>query len=191
MIIEQQCEVTYLLTYVPSEDSNQPAHPCGLIRAFNVCMKKLCILGYQVWRNFVSLDTKAVPSEDSEQTVRIATDKRGYPYNIFLISWRKHMLWVLIRSALPRHLMSTHNICFHWEIRKISAAFGWKKCLTCCYVYEWADWSESLLGAHVQSYIFWPYGSIQGEILDDTCISPCSHYYLNIMSFWQKLLLWL
>ena len=32
--------------------------------------------------------------------ILIATDKRGYPYNIFLISPRKHMLWVLIRSAL-------------------------------------------------------------------------------------------
>ena len=27
--------------------------------------------------------------------------------------------------------MSTHNICFYWEIRKISAVFGWKKCLIC------------------------------------------------------------
>ena len=34
--------------------------------------------------------------------VSIATDKRGYPHNIFLISQRKHMLWVLIRSASPR-----------------------------------------------------------------------------------------
>ena len=32
----------------------------------------------------------------------IATDKRGYPHNIFLISRQKHMLWVLIRSASPR-----------------------------------------------------------------------------------------
>ena len=49
------------------------------------------------------------------------------------------MLWVLIRSALP--LMSTHNICFHWEIRKLdcSPACGdliWalpnKKCLRAC-----------------------------------------------------------
>ena len=29
--------------------------------------------------------------------------------------------------------MSTHNICFCWEIRKISAFLGWKKCLICCY----------------------------------------------------------
>ena len=33
----------------------------------------------------------------------IATDKRGYQHNIFLISPRKHMLWVLIRSASLRH----------------------------------------------------------------------------------------
>ena len=32
----------------------------------------------------------------------IATDKRGYPHNIFLISPQKHMLWVLIRSASTR-----------------------------------------------------------------------------------------
>ena len=28
----------------------------------------------------------------------IATDKRGYPHNIFLISQRKHTLWVLIKA---------------------------------------------------------------------------------------------
>ena len=32
----------------------------------------------------------------------IATDKRGYPHNIFLISPQKHMLWVLVRSASAR-----------------------------------------------------------------------------------------
>ena len=35
-------------------------------------------------------------------SIFIATDKRGYPHNIFLISRRIHMLWVLIRSASPR-----------------------------------------------------------------------------------------
>ena len=35
--------------------------------------------------------------------IHVATGKRGYPHNIFLISPRKHMLWVLIRSASPRH----------------------------------------------------------------------------------------
>ena len=29
--------------------------------------------------------------------------------------------------------MSTHNVCFCWEIIKISAGFGWKKRLICCY----------------------------------------------------------
>ena len=38
--------------------------------------------------------------------------------------------------------MSTHNICFHREKRKISAFFRWKKRLICCYVadhhyYRW------------------------------------------------------
>ena len=35
--------------------------------------------------------------------VFIATDKRGYPHNIFLISLQIHMMWVLIRSASPGH----------------------------------------------------------------------------------------
>ena len=46
------------------------------------------------------------------------------------------MLWGLIRSASLRHfcltealLMSTHNICFHGEIRKIAVPVGGKKCL--------------------------------------------------------------
>ena len=30
--------------------------------------------------------------------------------------------------------MSTHNICFRGEIRKISAFFRWKKRFICCYV---------------------------------------------------------
>ena len=51
----------------------------------------------------------------AQACLSIATDKRGYPHNIFLISLQKHMLLVLIR---------THIICFHGEIRKISAFFG-------------------------------------------------------------------
>ena len=44
----------------------------------------------------------------------IATDKRGYPHNIFLISQRKHMLWVLIRSRgasneYPQYMISSRN----------------------------------------------------------------------------------
>ena len=39
----------------------------------------------------------------------------------------------------PQHmfLMSTHNICFRWEIRKISAFFRWKKRLICCYAFSY------------------------------------------------------
>ena len=38
---------------------------------------------------------------------------------IFVISRRKYILWVLIRSASLEVLMSTHNICFLGEIRNI------------------------------------------------------------------------
>ena len=38
-------------------------------------------------------------STGSKMYLFIAPDKRGYPPIIFLISARKHMLWVLIRSA--------------------------------------------------------------------------------------------
>ena len=40
----------------PNEDSNQPAHPRSLIRVLVLCMKKPCILCYQI-----------TPSEDSDQ----------------------------------------------------------------------------------------------------------------------------
>ena len=49
------------------------------------------------------------------QDASIATDKRGYPHNIFLISWRKHMLWVLIRSASPRKTCCGYSLEVpHW-----------------------------------------------------------------------------
>ena len=51
----------------------------------------------------------------------IGLDKGGHLVNIFLLSPRKYMLWVLIRSEAL--LMSTHNICFRGEIRKKSILF--------------------------------------------------------------------
>ena len=54
-----------------------------------------------------------------KQNILYRSTDKGYKANIFLISPRKHILWVLIRSALAL-LMSTHNICFCGEIRKIS-----------------------------------------------------------------------
>ena len=40
--------------------------------------------------------------QDLSLAISIGLVKRGYLVNIFLISPRKHMLWVLIRSALVR-----------------------------------------------------------------------------------------
>ena len=36
-------------------------------------------------------------------TENVGLERSGYQVNIFLISPRKHMLWVLIRSASLRH----------------------------------------------------------------------------------------
>ena len=51
----------------------------------------------------------------------------GFKANIFLISPRKHMLWVLIKCLIKVLLMSTHNMCICGEIRKILNTFGLKK----------------------------------------------------------------
>ena len=48
------------------------------------------------------LPSAALPTALRTLAYAIATDKRGYPHDIFLISPWKHMLWVLIRSASPR-----------------------------------------------------------------------------------------
>ena len=48
----------------------------------------------------------------------IAPDKSGYYLNILLISARKYMLWVLIRSAGEALLISTYNEHFYAEIEK-------------------------------------------------------------------------
>ena len=46
LIYESLSEKKYLLTCASNEDSNQPAHPRSLIRAFVVRMKKPCIPGF-------------------------------------------------------------------------------------------------------------------------------------------------
>ena len=59
--------------------------------------------------------------------------------------------------------MSTHNICFRWEIRKISAFFGWKKRHICCYgiirhvsIYfgTWISSQDCSIGQHNFVFIF-------------------------------------
>ena len=55
---------------------------------------------------FIYLDTSLIRSFASvlkKHPLLKGLDKSGYQVNIFLISPRKRMLWVLIRSASPRH----------------------------------------------------------------------------------------
>ena len=63
----------------------------------------------------------------------IATDKRGYPHNIFLISPQNICCGYSLEAPRWGASNEYHNICFCGEIRKISAFFGWKKRLICCY----------------------------------------------------------
>ena len=53
---------------------------------------------------------------DSHYHIYIATDKRGYPHHIFLISQRKHMLWYSLEAPqrgasneYPQHMFSLRN----------------------------------------------------------------------------------
>ena len=59
----------------------------------------------------------------------IATDKRGYPHNIFLMSPRKHVVGTQKRLG-EELLIFTHNIYFRGEMWKISAFLGWKNALS-------------------------------------------------------------
>ena len=65
-----------------------------LLYCFHVLLSNL-LLFFMLWYkvNFIC-----------PMTMIIGLDKSGYQMNIFLISPRKHMLWVLIRSISLRHL---------------------------------------------------------------------------------------
>ena len=92
---EQAYDTTYNKTCVTSKDSAQHVHPPSMAMVL-------------VYLSLDSLD--AVEGTCDQRTVcsdcahaqAIGPDKGGYPVNIFLISARKHMLWVLIRSASVR-----------------------------------------------------------------------------------------
>ena len=61
-----------------------------------------------------------------------APDKGEYQeniFNIFLISPQKHMLWYSLEAFTEALLMSSHNISFCGEIRKIYQHFFVEKLL--------------------------------------------------------------
>ena len=64
-----------------------------------VCRKIIFFLA--LTSPFILMQLQIIPR--AQFAYVIGLDKGGYPVNIFLISPRKHMLWVLIRSALVRH----------------------------------------------------------------------------------------
>ena len=64
---------TYLRICAPKEDTNQPTHPCSLIRVFFVRMKKFCILCVNAQ---AGLNLRRVPM--SEGTVSDVSAKLAY-----------------------------------------------------------------------------------------------------------------
>ena len=60
-------------------------------------------------------------------SVVIATDKRGYPHNIFFISPQKHMLWYSLEAPQPGASNEYSQHMFLWRNKKDSSLFRMKK----------------------------------------------------------------
>ena len=134
-----------LRTYADRESPDQSAHPHSSIRAFTVHKKNhwilqnvrmesksqddtLC-LSRMIWMHFLCI-SKALFSQ-----LKI----RGGIHILFFLFLHENICCGY-SSHVGMHLgeallMSTCDICFCGEIRKISAFFGWKNRLICCYVF--------------------------------------------------------
>ena len=64
--------------------------------------------------------------------------------------------------------MSTHNICFHREIRKISAFFRWKKHLSVA-IWQSRLWSDC--------------ADVQADLAFTVCICPKTHFCMTLPIF--------
>ena len=71
-----------------------------LAEVIPMSIHNICVYGYV--RKYQTTVLSTSPGKGVFAWHFRTTDKRGYPHNIFLISQRIHMLWVLIRSASPR-----------------------------------------------------------------------------------------
>ena len=94
-IYESQRQKTYLLTWAPYEDSNQPVHPCCIIKVF-----------ISRERKFASLAIQNAPSEDSDQPAHSRRliwifAGRTCP-NVRLLTWR--LVHKMLRKAQKLYL---------------------------------------------------------------------------------------
>ena len=106
-IHKPQRDKTYRLIGAPNDDSNQPAHPRSLIRAFVVRVKKCCIRNYSkcTQRRLIRLYECTGSSRKHAYNLdplkpHVYIVKLGFTgvYISFLISAQKHRLWVLVRT---------------------------------------------------------------------------------------------
>ena len=95
--------------YAPTKDSDQPENPCSLFRVFAVHLEKPMLLAEVPATLNQTADEQANFSCSCHY---IATDKRGYPHDIFLISQQKHMLWYSLEVPQRGTSNEYHNICF-------------------------------------------------------------------------------
>ena len=110
------------------------------IRKISAFLDEKNALSLAIWhRHFLSLIKQC-----RHMTVYIATDKRGYPHDIFLISEQKHMLWYSLEA--PRWGASNEypQNMFSFKNKKDISIFGWKKCLISC------NMTSALLVTHQQ-----------------------------------------
>ena len=61
------------------------------------------------------------------RNVSIATDKRGYPHNMFLISLQKHMLWYSLEAPRQGASIEYPQHMFSWRNKKDISIFRMKK----------------------------------------------------------------
>ena len=114
---EPQLQKTYLLTCLPNEDSNQPAHPRSLISVFIVRMKKK-IKKMHPWlsklhpvKNLIRLRERTGWSESSQdahvQKVRFLTLR----FNIHLNSYH-FIIQIIISNVVSGHtcVWSVHRL---------------------------------------------------------------------------------
>ena len=97
----ETCVKTYLRTNAPNKNSNQPVHPCSLIKS------------YSTWRHFASLAIQNILSEDSDQT-----------------AWRHRLIWMfagltvmssgtvnVLKIRTPKFLIKWHMQTVQTQIR--------------------------------------------------------------------------
>ena len=86
------------IRFHPCKWSNRMSVLCNKTTKYGVMFQQKEVSVCSVWACMWAIDLYKMLFQSKSIDI-IATDKRGYPHNIFLVSSWKHMLWVFIRSG--------------------------------------------------------------------------------------------